>query len=75
MKKIYVAATRQHDGKTTVSVGLYSAIRERGYSACFIKPVGQNYVVRDDAKVDEDAVVFKEALGADGEVGELSPIT
>ncbi|MFW6457454.1 MAG: AAA family ATPase, partial [Planctomycetota bacterium] len=75
MKKIYVAATRQHDGKTTVSIGLFSAIRERGLSACFIKPVGQNYLLEDGVKVDEDAVVFKHALSADGDIAMLSPVT
>lgn len=75
MKKVYVAATRQHDGKTTVSVGLYSAARERGLSACFIKPVGQNYLLEDGVKVDEDAVLFKHALSADGDIGKLSPVT
>ena len=40
MKRIYVAATEQHAGKTTVSVGLYKAAVARGYRASFIKPGG-----------------------------------
>lgn len=75
MKKIYVAATQQHDGKTTVSIGLYQAARERGLSACFIKPVGQNYLLVDGVKADEDAVLFKDALRAEGDIGKLSPVT
>jgi hypothetical protein len=75
MKKIYVAATQQHDGKTTISIGLYMAARERGLSACFIKPVGQNYLLVDGVKVDEDAVLFKDALSADGDIAKLSPVT
>ena len=38
MRRIYVAATEQHAGKTTISVGLYRAALDRGYRACFIKP-------------------------------------
>ncbi|MFP4027872.1 MAG: phosphotransacetylase family protein [Candidatus Brocadiia bacterium] len=74
MKKIYVAATEQHDGKTTISVGLYQAALERGLSACFIKPVGQRYIETDGVAADEDAVLFKKALAADGDLQEISPV-
>jgi hypothetical protein len=75
MKRLYVAATEQHAGKTTISVGLYHAAVERGYRTCFIKPVGQRYVLEEEERVDEDAVLFKRALGAGGQIKMLSPIT
>jgi hypothetical protein len=75
VKPIYVAATEQHAGKTTVSLGLYRAAVQRGYSACFVKPVGQRYVMADDEQVDEDAVLFKQAFSADGAIKSLSPVT
>jgi len=75
MKRIYVAATEQHAGKTTVSVGLYQAALAHGYRACFIKPVGQRYVLDGDQRVDEDAVLFKRALHVSGKVAMLSPVT
>ncbi len=75
MKKLYVAATQQHDGKTSLSVGLYQAALERGLKTCFIKPVGQRYVMEEDEKVDEDAVLFKRALAAEGQMKMLSPVT
>jgi BioD-like phosphotransacetylase family protein len=75
VKKLYVAATQQHDGKTTVCVGLYIGARRRGYRACFIKPVGQRYLVEDGVKADEDAVLFKKALMAVGALQSLSPVT
>ncbi|MBS3763021.1 MAG: AAA family ATPase [Planctomycetes bacterium] len=74
MRKIYVAATQQHDGKTTISVGLYRAALNRELSASFIKPVGQRYIERDGVAADEDAVLFKQALAADGELQEISPV-
>lgn len=75
MKKLYVAATQQHDGKTSLSIGLYRAAVERGYRTCFIKPVGQRYVMEEDQEVDEDAVLFKRALSAEGPIKMLSPVT
>jgi len=75
MARIYVAATEQHAGKTTICVGLYQAALERGLKACFIKPVGQRYVMEEDEQVDEDAVLFKHALAAGGRLKDLSPVT
>lgn len=75
MRKIYVAATQQHDGKTTVSMGLYNAAEERGHKPCFIKPVGQRYVEEDGVRADEDAVLFKRALHAGGQLRNMSPVT
>jgi BioD-like phosphotransacetylase family protein len=75
MRRVYIAATGQHAGKTTVSLGLFRAAEKLGHSACFIKPVGQRYVVEDDQQVDEDAVLFKRALGAAGRLKDLSPVT
>ncbi len=75
MKKIYIAATQQHDGKTSLSVGLFLAAQKRGLKACFMKPVGQRYLLEDGAKVDEDAVLFKKALSAQGNLSRLSPVT
>jgi len=75
MKRLYIAATEQHAGKTTVCVGLYKVAQERGYKTCFIKPVGQRYVMEGDEKVDEDALLFKHGMGAPGDVKDLSPVT
>lgn len=70
-----MAATEQHAGKTTISVGLYKAAKERGYRPCFVKPVGQRYVIEEQEEVDEDAVLFKHALSAGGVLKNLSPVT
>jgi BioD-like phosphotransacetylase family protein len=75
MKRLYIAATEQHAGKTTVSVGLYRAAARRGCHPCFIKPVGQRYVIEERQQVDEDAVLFKRALAAEGAIKDLSPVT
>jgi len=75
VKRIYVAATEQHAGKTTVSVGIYRAACKLGYRTCFIKPVGQRYVMADGEQIDEDAVLFKSALRAEGRLKALSPVT
>ena len=53
---IYIAATRQNDGKTMVSLGLLSALRKRVKSIGYIKPVGQQYQIIGGKMIDKDAM-------------------
>ena len=47
---IFVAATRQHVGKTTVSLALMSGLQKRFNKVGFLKPVGQQHLpVRDES--------------------------
>jgi BioD-like phosphotransacetylase family protein len=68
---LYVAATRQHVGKTTTSMALLSGLQKRFNPVGFMKPVGQQSLeVRDDLdgsimQVDKDAVLVKEYFGLD----------
>lgn len=59
MKKVFIAATRQNDGKTTVSLGLFNALLKRDPSIQYMKPVGQQYKEIDGNKIDKDAVLFQ----------------
>jgi BioD-like phosphotransacetylase family protein len=63
-RPIYVAATRQHVGKTSVSSALVSGLQKRFDRVGFIKPVGQqSLTVMEDGRpilVDKDVVLVKE---------------
>ncbi|MDI6606006.1 MAG: AAA family ATPase, partial [Candidatus Omnitrophota bacterium] len=52
MKKIFIAATKQNDGKTTVSLGLIRNFQETFKRVGFIKPIGQRYLEEEGLKVD-----------------------
>lgn len=62
-KSIYVAATSQHVGKTTSTLGLVSAFRNKGIDVGYCKPVGQRYVQHHGLNVDKDVVLFADLLG------------
>ena len=74
MKKLFVAATRQNDGKTSVSVGLFRALQRRFSSIAYMKPVGQQYKVIDGQKIDKDAVLFKTVYDLKDSLADMSPI-
>lgn len=57
-KRLYVAATSQHVGKTTTTLGLIHALKAQNYNVGYCKPLGQQYVTVDGHRVDKDALLF-----------------
>lgn len=74
VRKIFISATGQNDGKTVVSLGLIYAFKERFNKVGFIKPVGQRYLVESGEKVDEDSVLIERACGIECAIKDMSPI-
>ncbi|MEN0002819.1 MAG: AAA family ATPase [Bacteroidota bacterium] len=60
--RIYVAATSQHVGKTTCTLGLIAAIRDQQIKVGYCKPVGQEFVDLGDLKADKDALLFSKVM-------------
>jgi dethiobiotin synthetase len=73
-KSIYVAATSQHVGKTTSTLGLVSAFRNKGIDVGYCKPVGQRYVQHNGLNVDKDVVLFADLLGFKVDPSVHSPV-
>jgi BioD-like phosphotransacetylase family protein len=73
-RSIYVAATGQHVGKTTSTLGLIHSLRNLGHNIGYCKPVGQQYVTHDGKRVDKDTALFANFMGFDIEPEIHSPI-
>ena len=73
-KRIFIAATMQNDGKTTVSMGLIMALKKRFSKIGFIKPIGQRYLVEEGYKVDEDSVLIEDICDIPCNLRDMSPI-
>ncbi len=74
MKQVFVAATRQNDGKTTFSLGLFNALQKRFNSVGYMKPVGQQYVMVDEKRIDKDAFLFHKEFKLKDKIQLTSPI-
>lgn len=74
MKKIFIAATKQNDGKTTVSLGLICNFKEKFKRVSFIKPIGQRYLEEEGLKIDEDSWLIEEVCGIKCGLKDMSPI-
>lgn len=76
MKKdgLFIAATGQNIGKTTICLGLVSGLLKRIRNISFIKPVGQEHVTFENVKVDKDVVLFKDHFQLEGNISSMSPV-
>ena len=64
-KNIYVAATSQHVGKTTSTLGLVSSYMKRGLKVGYCKPVGQKFLDIANLRVDKDTFLFADLIHFD----------
>ena len=72
--RLFVAATRQNDGKTTTSLGLLAAIQQIYPRVGYIKPVGQRFVDVHHRKIDEDTVLMDQVYRLNCPLDDMSPI-
>lgn len=81
-RPIYIAATRQHVGKTTVSLAVLSGLSKYYEKIGFVKPVGQQHVAVQSNKeggkeirVDKDVELVKEHFHLDHlDYEDMSPV-
>jgi BioD-like phosphotransacetylase family protein len=74
MRHVYLAATGQNRGKTTVSLGVLDGFLRRGLSTGFMKPVGQRTVIEDGVPADEDAILMRHVFGLVEPLTQMSPV-
>jgi uncharacterized protein len=72
--RVFIAATRQNDGKTTASLGLIAALQEHFPRIGYIKPVGQRFVQVEEQKIDEDTVLMDAVYRMNCPLVDMSPI-
>jgi BioD-like phosphotransacetylase family protein len=74
MRHVYLAATGQNRGKTTVSLGVMDGFGRRGLSSGFLKPVGQRTLIEDGVPADEDAILIRQVFGLKEPLQQMSPV-
>src|SRR6478672_793595 len=72
--RIFIAATRQNDGKTTTSLGMLAAMQQFYPRIGYIKPVGQRFVEIAEQKIDEDTVLMDQVYKLNCPLVDMSPI-
>jgi uncharacterized protein len=72
--RVFIAATRMNDGKTTASLGLIAALQQNFPRVGYIKPVGQRFVEIEEQKIDEDTVLMDAVYRMNCPLVDMSPI-
>lgn len=72
--RLFVAATRQNDGKTTTALGLFAALKRRLGRIGYIKPVGQRFVEVEGQRIDEDTLLMDDTFHVQVPLEDMSPI-
>src|SRR4029077_16663373 len=72
--RIFIAATRQNDDKTTASLSLIAALQQYFTRIGSIKPVGQRFVEIEEQNIDEDTVLMDSVYQLNCPLVDMSPI-
>lgn len=72
--RVFIAATRQNDGKTTASLGLIAALQQFFPRIGYIKPVGQRFIQIEEQSIDEDTVLMDAVYRLNCPLVDMSPI-
>lgn len=73
-RKIFIAATGQNSGKTTVSVSLMHLARKKYGRVGFIKAIGPKCQVFNGVTVDKDAALMARIFGLEEDIARMSPV-
>ncbi len=74
-KALFIAATGQNVGKTTLSLGIFAGLRKRLSRVGFIKPVGQQHVkINDNLLVDKDVELIRHHFKLHTDWKSMSPL-
>ena len=72
--RLFIAATRQNDGKTTTCLGLFGALAARYKEVGYIKPIGQRFIDIDGHKIDEDSYLIDSIYEMGVPIQAMSPV-
>jgi phosphate acetyltransferase len=73
-KKVFIAATGQHCGKTTISLSLIHLAKKKYARVGFIKPIGPKLFVLDGVQMDMDAALIASIYGLEDDRRLMSPV-
>jgi BioD-like phosphotransacetylase family protein len=74
-KKVFIGATGQNCGKTTMSVSLMHLARKKYERVGFIKPIGPKIEVYGDMMLDMDAILMAKTYGLEDDIALMNPVS
>jgi len=73
MIELFVGSTSKYAGKTIAVLGILDYWKNRGMKIGYFKPVGKNFTLMEDKKVEEDVYLIKEHFSIEDDLSLMCP--
>jgi BioD-like phosphotransacetylase family protein len=73
MIELFVGSTTKYAGKTMVVLGILDYWKSKGLKVGYFKPIGKNFTLKEDTKVEEDVLLIKERFLMEDDLSLMCP--
>ena len=73
MIELFIGSTTKYAGKTMAALGILDFWKRKGLKVGYFKPIGKNFVIKEDRKVEEDVMLIKERFSLADDVSLMCP--
>jgi BioD-like phosphotransacetylase family protein len=73
MIELFIGSTTKYAGKTMVVLGVLDFLRNKGLKVGYFKPIGKNFTLKEDTKVEEDVLLIKERFALEDDLTMMCP--
>lgn len=73
MIELFIGSTTEYAGKTMAALGILDFWKSRGLKVGYFKPIGKNFTLKEDVKVEEDVLIVKEHFSLEDDLSLMCP--
>jgi len=73
MIELFIGSTTKYAGKTMAVLGILDFWKSRGLKVGYFKPIGKNFTLKEDVKVEEDVLLIKERFSLEDDLSLMCP--
>ena len=73
MIELFIGSTTRYAGKTMVALGFLDFWQSKGLKVGYFKPIGKNFTLKEDKKVEEDVLLIKERFSLEDDLSLMCP--
>ncbi len=73
MIELFIGSTTKYAGKTMAVLGILDYWKSKGMKIGYFKPIGKNFTLKEDMKVEEDVLLIKEYYSLEDDLSLMCP--
>ena len=73
MIELFIGSTAKYTGKTMAVLGILDFWKSKGLKMGYFKPIGKNFTLKEDVKVEEDVLLIKERFSLEDDLSLMCP--